>query len=318
MNVNYGVDSMAGPLRRVAMCRPKAILDADPARWHYAKPIDPVALQRQYDNFVALVESHGAEVVWLDDVATGEGVVTGNDGHDLADLVFTYDPSFVIPQGAVLLRPGKDLRRGEVEYHRALYDGLMPIVGTIEEPGTIEGGDCFWLDPTTLAVGRGFRTNQAGIDQMGAIVDPHGITLEIYDLPYGHGPEACLHLLSIVNPLDIDLALVYAPLVPTALYQRMVDAGYQLLHVPAEEFEASAGLNLNVLATGPRQGIALAGFPATVAMMRSAGCEIDVFDADELCIPCEGGPTCLTRPLWRDPPRAGTGAPDVSVGDMAT
>ncbi len=302
MSVNFGVDSMAGQLRRVAMCRPKAILDADPARWHYAKPIDPAALQRQYDSFVDLVEGHGAEIIWLDDATVQDDAPAG---QDLADLVFTYDPSFVIPQGAVLLRPGKDLRLGEVEYHRALYEGLMPIVGTIEEPGTMEGGDCFWLDPTTIAVGRGFRTNQAGIDQLRAIVEPGGITIEVYDLPYGHGPEACLHLLSVVNPLDTDLALVYAPLVPAALYQRMLDAGFQLLHVPAEEFETSAGLNLNVLATGPRKGIALAGFPATVAMMQSAGCEIDVFDADELCIPCEGGPTCLTRPLWRDPSEVG-------------
>ena len=285
----YGVDSMVGALRLVAMRRPGAILNAHPDEWHYAKPIDADTLIAQYEAFADLLEASGARIVWV-----GE-----DDGDGLADSVFTYDPSFVIPAGAIILRPGKPARLAEAELHRSLYEGLMPILGTIEAPGTIEGGDCCWLDPTTLAIGRGFRTNQAGIDQLRSIVDPHGIRVEDYDLPFGNGPDACLHLLSVVNPIDVDLALVRAPLVPTALYQRMEEMGYRLLDVPADEFEQSAGLNLNVLAVGPRRCLAIDGFPQTVAMMEEAGCDVTVFRADELCLPCEGGPTCLTRPLHR-------------------
>ncbi|MEL6985290.1 MAG: amidinotransferase, partial [Actinomycetota bacterium] len=95
------------------------------------------------------------------------------------------------------------------------------------------------------------------------------------------------------------LALVHAPLFPTALWQRLVECGWKLLVAPAEEFEASAGLNLNVLATGPRQLIAIDGFPGTQALMTEAGCRVTTFDASALCLPCEGGPTCLTRPLLR-------------------
>ena len=120
-----------------------------------------------------------------------------------------------------------------------------------------------------------------------------------FDMPYHLGPEVCLHLMSVVSPLDKDLALVHPPLMPTALYQRMVDMGYRLLTAPPDEFEASLGLNLNVLATGPRQVIAIAGFDGTLEEMRNAGCTVTTFAADELCIPCEGGPTCLTRPLRR-------------------
>ena len=288
---DFGVDSMTGHLRRVAMRAPGAILSADPDVWHYAKPIDRGALQAQYKTFLGLIEASGVEILWLPDA-----------DDDLADSVFTYDPSFVVPAGAVILRPGKDLRQGEAELHRRFYDGVMPVLGVIEAPGLIEGGDCFWLDRTTIAIGRGFRTNQSGIDQFAALIGPTGIELEVYDLPYLHGPDACLHLLSVVSPLDVDLALVHAPLMPTALYQAMKALGYELLHGPADEYEASRGLNLNVLATGPRNCIAVEGFPATVELMRSAGCEVAVCDADELCIPCEGGPTCLTRPILRDQP----------------
>jgi N-dimethylarginine dimethylaminohydrolase len=285
----FGVESMTGELRHVAMRRPGAILSADPAVWHYSKPIDPAAMQRQFDDFAALLEADGATIHWLPD----------DDADGLADSVFTYDPSFTIPAGAVILRPGKDLRVDEAALHTRFYEGLMPILGTIAAPGTVEGGDCFWLDPTTIAVGRGYRTNQAGIEQLSAIVAPYGITVEAYDMPWFHGPEACLHLLSVVNPLDADLSLVYAPLVPVALYERMKAAGYELLHVPEDEFEASGGLNLNVLPTRPRRCLAIAGFPKTRALMEEASCDVVTFEADELCLPCEGGPTCLTRPLRR-------------------
>ena len=287
--VSYGVDSMAKPLRRVAMRVPQAILTADADRWHYAKPIDAVALADQYQNFADLVAASGAEIVWMPEA-----------DDDLADSVFTYDPSFVVPGGAIVLRPGKPLRSGEAALHRAFYErNDIAILGEIEAPGTIEGGDCFWLDATTLAVGRGFRTNSEGIDQLRAILEPRGVAVKVFDLPYYKGPEACLHLMSVVSSLDDDLALVYAPLVPTALYELMVEMGYTLIHAPDDEFEASLGLNLNVLATAPRNVIAVEGFPVTIEAMRSAGCEVTTFDADELCIPCEGGPTCLTRPLLR-------------------
>ena len=292
-STNFGVTSMFDPLKRVVMRRPGAMLTADPQRWHYAKPLNPDRLNAQYQNFAHLVETAGAEIVWVDDGPAPD------DG--LADSVFTYDPSFVIGDGAIVLRPGKDLRLGEAPLHTDVYRKTgVPILGQIDGPGVAEGGDMFWLDETTLAVGRGFRTNQHGIDQLTEIVGSHGVELFVVDLPYFNGPEACLHLLSVISPLDRDLALVHAPLLPTALYQRLTDMGVELLMAPVEEFEASSGLNLNVLATGPRQCIAIQGFDGTVELMRAAGCDVVTFEADELCIPCEGGPTCLTRPLLRE------------------
>lgn len=296
-NTEFGMSSSVATLRTVAMRRPGAMLTADHRRWHYAKPLDPVALMEQYDAFVSLVEANGAEIWWLPEV--------GPDGaiDDLADSVFTYDPSFAVPGGVVVLRPGKSLRTDEADLHAAFYERAgVPVVGRIESPGVFEGGDCFWLDATTLAVGRGFRTNQSGIDQMAEIVGHLGVTVEAYDLPYHLGPEACLHLMSVVSVLDDDLALVHPPLMPTALHQRMQEMGYELLVAPADEFDASLGLNLNVLATAPRRVIAIEGFDGTLALMRDAGCTVTTFAGDELCIPCEGGPTCLTRPLRRTRP----------------
>mmetsp|Transcript_27203 Transcript_27203/g.49712 ORF Transcript_27203/g.49712 Transcript_27203/m.49712 type:complete len:282 (-) Transcript_27203:1516-2361(-) len=281
---------MAGPLQRVAMRSPGAIRTADPARWHYSKPIEADALQAQYDALVRLLREANVEIMWIDD-----------DGADLADSVFTYDPSFMTPHGAILLRPGKELRRGEVALHKAFYRKAgVPIIGQIEAPGTVEGGDLIWGTPTTLLAGRGFRTNSSGLAQLAAILEPYGIEVLSFGLPFHEGPEACLHLMSLVSPLDHNLALVYLPLLPVTLHQYLTELGWELLAAPREEFETTGGMNVNVLATGPRQCIAIEECKATLALMRSAGCEVSTFSGDELCIPCEGGPTCLTRPILRE------------------
>ncbi len=288
--LNFGVSSMVAPLRRVAMRAPgKAILNADPEKWHYAREIVAADLLCQYQAFVKLIQRSGAEIIWLN-----------NDDDDLADSIFTYDPSLITPAGAILMNPGKKLRKNEVDLHAEFYAQQgVPIIGRIESPARAEGGDCFWLNDHTLALGKGFRTNQAGIEQLGALLDAQGIQTISFDMPVYQGEQACLHLMSVVSALSENLALVYTPLMPVQLYQTMRAMGYTLLEAPADEFEASGGLNLNVLATAPMKAIAIDGFPKTLALMQEAGCEVALFKADELSIPCEGGPTCMTRPILR-------------------
>jgi N-dimethylarginine dimethylaminohydrolase len=286
----FGVTSMVAPLRRVAMRRPgPATFEAEPDLWHYTEPLDAEQLRDQYDAFTERVRESGAEIEWIP---------PEDDG--LADSIFPYDPSFVTAEGAVLLRPGKWLREPESELHRRFYDRIgVPVIGVIESPGTVEGGDCFWIDEGTLAAGRGLRTNRAGINQLGDILAPLGVTLEVFELPDSADEDACLHLLSLVSPLDRDLALVYRPLLPVALYELLCDRGITSLEAPEEEFATSSGLSLNVLALSPRRCIALDGFPATTRLMTEAGCDVALFPGDALCIPCEGGPTCMTLPILR-------------------
>lgn len=287
---DFGVSSMVAPLISVALRRPgNEMLNADIEKWHYAKELIPAKVQIQYQGFVELLEKSGAEILWLND---------NDDG--LSDSVFTYDPSLVTPDGAILMNPGKALRKDEVALHKTFYEERgIDVIGSIIAPGSAEAGDCFWLDDNTLAVGRGYRTNQSGIDQLKAILSNQNIAVIQFDLPVYHGKAACLHLMSVVSLLAEKIALVYAPLMPVALYQLMEEKGFTLLEAPADEFENSGGLNLNVLATAPMKVIAVDGFAKTHKLMRDAGCEVAVFAGDEICIPCEGGPTCMTRPILR-------------------
>ncbi|AGB42785.1 N-dimethylarginine dimethylaminohydrolase [Mesorhizobium australicum WSM2073] len=281
---------MAAPLRRVLMrSAANAMRDADRAAWHYGPGFNPAKAASQHAALAELVAASGAEIEWIEDKADG-----------LSDSVFTHDPSLMTDRGALILSMGKPLRAREPSLHEETYRRLgIPILGRVEAPGQVEGGDCVWVDARTLAIGRGVRSNQEGIQQVSNLLSPLGISVYGFDLPLWQGEEACLHLMSVISPLADDLALVYSPLLPAPFYQTLKARGIRLVEGDAEEFAASNGLSLNVLPTSPLKVIAVAGFPRTKAAMEAAGCTVEIFEADALCIACEGGPTCLTRPILR-------------------
>jgi N-dimethylarginine dimethylaminohydrolase len=192
---------------------------------------------------------------------------------------------------------GKDLRRGEEEaLSRRLQELGIPILLSLGGEARAEGGDLLWLDDQTLAVGIGFRTNQVGLRQLRAGLESLGIEVLAFELPYFTGPEACLHLLSLISILDRDLAVAYPPLIPVPFWQELEARGFQLVVVPEEEFGT---MGTNVLALGPRNCLVLEGNPVTRRRLEEAGCRVSSYKGNEISLKCEGGPTCLTLPLLR-------------------
>lgn len=287
---DYGAQSTTGRLEWVAVRRPPASLaTADPELWHFTHPIDLDRSRAEHAEFVRRLGASGAQVSVIE-----------ADADELPDSVFAYDPSLVTRGGAVLFNMGKELRRPEAVLHERFYADLgVPILGRVSAPGTVEGGDTLWVDDATLAVGRGYRTNDEGIAQLTAIMETIGVAVVPFDLPVHHGRDACLHLMSLVSLCADDLALVHVPLMPVRLLQLLEDRGYEIVVAPPDEFEASLGISCNVLATAPRQILAVAGAPKTKAALEGAGCEVVSFPGVDLCSKAEGGPTCLTRPLLR-------------------
>ena len=286
----YGSQSMAAPLRRVLMrSAASAMRHAKPAEWHYGPGFDAARAAHQHKAFADLVAASGAEVEWLTDEDDG-----------LADSVFTHDPSLATDHGAVILSMGKALRRREPGLHEQAY---APHGRADPRPHRSAGHGRrrrLRLGRRQDAGDRARRTHQrGGHPPDGGAARAQGIEVIGYDLPLWHGEEACLHLMSVISPLADDLALVYSPLLPAAFYQLLKARGIRLVEGDAQEFHDSFGLSLNVLPTAPREVIAVAGFPRTAAAMEAAGCRVQTFEADALCIACEGGPTCLTRPVWR-------------------
>jgi N-dimethylarginine dimethylaminohydrolase len=239
----------------------------------------------EYDRWLALLSSSGAQVLSL----------PASDEVTL-DSIYARDASVVTPRGMLLCRMGKAARATESEAQaRAFRAWGIPIAGAIEEPGRLEGGDLVWLDARTVAVGRGYRTNQDGIRQLRAQLGPDVEVIEV-PLPHWRGPSDVFHLMSIVSPIDRDLAVVYAPLLPIPFRETLIERGYTLVDVPDEEL---GSMGANVLAIAPRRCIALDGNPETRRRLERAGAEVLVYDGIEISVKGGGGPTCLTRPIER-------------------
>jgi len=273
-----------GTLERVYVRPPntEALSSWRAYRWH--REPDPDAIAQEHSAFREALAAAGAEVVCGDTAVDGD-----------PDAVYAYDPVLMTPAGAIPLRPGKEGRRSEP--HAALADlerAGVPVLKGIRPPGTAEGGDMFFLDEEALAVGRGYRTNDAGIEQLRALLPD--VEVLAFDLPHLNGPAECLHLMSFISPLDTDLAVGYPRLMPVRLMEALAERGIELVEVPEEEFDT---MGPNVLALGGRRALALEGNPETKRRMEAAGVDVRTYRGQEVSRNGDGGPTCLTLPVVR-------------------
>ena len=252
--------------------------------WHRAP--DAGAAEREHRAFRELLADAGAEVI------VGRTRVRGDP-----DAIYAYDPTLVLDDGVILLRPGKTPRRAEpAAIGRDLEAAGVPVVAALEPPAVAEGGDLVLLDDATLLAGVGYRTNDEGIAQLKALLEPKGIEVLPFDLPHLGGPAECVHLLSFLSPLDADLVVGYLPMMPVRLVQLLEHRGIEIVEVPDPEFPT---MGPNVLALAPRVALALAGNPETRRRMEAAGVEVRTYDGADISTNGDGGPTCLTRPLAR-------------------
>ena len=160
----------------------------------------------------------------------------------------------------------------------------------------MEGGDIVWLDNRTVALGRGFRTNQTGIDQFKGLTKGFIDNFIEVPLPYAQGPDQCLHLMSLISMLDHDLALIYSHYLPVFFRELLKQLGIQLIEVPEAEYETLGG---NILTLAPKKCIGLEGNPRTAEKLRAAGIELFTYPGQEISLKGTGGPTCLTCPILR-------------------
>jgi N-dimethylarginine dimethylaminohydrolase len=277
-----------GPLRRVAVCHARTAFPGRERQWrelNFTAAPDLARAVDEFDAFGALLAAAGADVDVLPD----------DEGLTL-DAVYARDASIVTPQGIVLCRMGKAARRHEPAAQGRAFEVMgLTVAGAIEPPGQIEGGDVVWFDERTVAVGRGYRTNDEGIRQLRVLLDP-GTELVVVPLPHYRGPDDVFHLMSIVSPIDRDLAVVHSPLMPVPFREWLLERGIGLVEVPDEEFDS---MGCNVLAVAPRQVVMVDGNPLTRGRLEAAGADVRTYAGAEISLKGGGGPTCLTRPLVR-------------------
>jgi len=291
--MEIGGQSEFGAIRRILIKHPKdafidqAGIDRQYQQLNYLYPPDYKKALAEYEKFVELLKSEVTEIEYLPQ----------NDAVGL-DSIYARDSSLVTRKGVILCNMGKAERQGEPSAVGAYLNSRdIPILGTIEGEATVEGGDIVWLDEKTLVVGQGYRTNAAGIRRLRELTAGLADDVIVVGLPHWAGPGDVFHLMSIISPIDSDLAAVYSRLMPVPFREYLLGRGMTLVEVPDDEF---ASMGCNILAIAPRRCIMLDGNPVTRRALEDAGVEVFTYVGDEISRKGAGGPTCLTRPLLRD------------------
>jgi N-dimethylarginine dimethylaminohydrolase len=283
---------MVDPIRRVLVKHPKdayqdqiKLNKQSPQLNYLGVPSFDKALA-DHETLVGLLESSGAEVHYLP-----------RDDSTTLDSIYTHDPCIVSNGGVILCNMGKKDRLSEPSASENYFQSIdIPILGRIEAPGTLEGGDVVWINERMVAVGEGYRSNAEGIRQFKTLLGNLVEKVITVPLPHWTGPTECLHLMSNVSPIDHDLYLVYSRLLPVFFRQYLIDLGIELLEVPDEEYNS---MGCNVLTIAPKKCIMIAGNPKIQQQLEAKDVEVQIYDGSEISLKGTGGPTCLTRPFLR-------------------
>lgn len=244
----------------------------------------------EYKNFETVLQQHTDKIQQLP-----------ADASVNMDSIYCRDASIATNAGMIICNMGKAARANEPRAEQKAFEAnKIKILGAITTPGTVEGGDVAWLDEKTLAVGHTYRTNEEGIQQLKALLNTIGVNVIVAELPHYKGPSDVFHLMSILSPVDKDLAVIYSPLMPIAFRNTLLARGYKFIEVPEEEFDS---MGCNVLALAPRVCLMVDGNPKTKAALENAGCEVIVYKGENISVKGGGGPTCLTRPIYRYMPQ---------------
>ena len=289
--MRFGCQDMVTQVRRILLKHPKdafidqSKIDRQSSELNYSTTPDFDIACKDYDNFLNIIKSFEPEIHFLPASDTS------------LDSIYTHDPCIVTNSGVILCNMGKEQRSNEPDNIETYFQSIdVPILGRIESPGHLEGGDIVWIDEHTVAVGKGYRTNNEGVrqfkDLLGNLVD----TVISVELPHWTGPEDCLHLMSNISPIDHNLYLVYSRLLSVSFRKYLLGRQIKLIEVPDEEYDS---MGCNVLAMANRKVIMLQGNPITQKKLESEGVEVHTYDGTEISLKGAGGPTCLTRPFLR-------------------
>jgi dimethylargininase len=260
-------------LRRVIVCAPRReyFKVEKPDVHNIGEAADPKKAKAQHRRLQVVLRQAGARVVNLSELP----------GHP--NSVFARDAGLVTPRGYIRLRPGLPTRRGEEDWMAAALDKMaVRRLGTIEAPGTVEGGDVIIAGKVAF-VGLSERSNRSGIRQLSRFLMGMDYEVRILTLPAPH-----LHIggaMSVVGPGTV---VCCRKIFPKGFF-----AGFEVVRIPCPE-----AVSANVIALGDKRVIVEMGCPGAAEALRKAGFKVRLLDLSEF-VKGRGGPTCLIMPVDR-------------------
>ena len=292
----WGANSEVGRLRSVLMRRPAAELEAiradawdeslgalvDPDEgwyWESETPPDLRLVGAQYDGLVAALEEHGVDVHFVEPAPPR-----------FSKAMYLRDPLVTIPGGAVIGRLAPRMRRGEEQsVARAVASLGMPVLRTVTGRGLVEGGSFAKLTPNVAAFGTSIRCNDEGARQLEEVLRPLGIELLV--VPLG---GFSIHLDGAFGMVDVDKALVHAPVLPYDFLERLRELGIEAIWCDPDELWA-----INSLVLAPGRVLMCEGYPRTAERLERRGVEVIAIPYGEIQ-KNGGGIHCSTMELVRD------------------
>ena len=292
-NIKYGLNSNVSTLRTVLLKDPEAAFKSQKTidlQWENLNFIEKPDFKKsiiQYEKFVDILNDNNVEILYIPE-----------DEKTSLDSIYTHDPMFMTPNGAVIGNMGKKQREPETLMMKNYLDEIgIPIFGEIKNEGTLEGGDVIWVNDKTVAVGLTYRTNNEGVNQLRKILSSVSVELICVDLPHWNGPVDVLHLMSLISPLKEDLFLIYEKLLPVGFLKLLNNLDIKTISIADEDYDT---LGCNVLPLSTTKCLITKGNDRTTKIIEQNGIEVIEFQASEICYKGSGGPTCLTRPIYRD------------------
>ena len=291
-NIKYGLNSNVSTLKTVLLKNPQAAFKSQKTidlQWQDLNFIDKPDFKKsvtQYENFIDILNDNNVEILYIPE-----------DEITSLDSIYTHDPIFMTPNGAVIGNMGKTQRKPETIIMKNYLNEIgVPILGEIINDATLEGGDVIWIDEKTVAAGLTYRTNNKGIDQLRKILSTISIEVISVDLPHWNGPVDVLHLMSLISPLNENLFLIYKKLLPISLLKLLKKLDIKTISIADEDYDS---LGCNVLPLSTTKCLITSGNNKTCKIIEENGIEVIEFQASEICYKGSGGPTCLTRPIYR-------------------
>ena len=288
----FGGQDMVSPIKKILIKHPQnayinqSKIETESASLNYVGVPDYEIACSDYNSFLNLISTLDIEVHSLPIYQ-----------DTTLDSIYTHDPCVISDKGIILCNMGKKDRVHEPHAVKEYFESInVPILGHIENPGKLEGGDVVWIDTKTLAIGEGYRSNRYGIEQLKTILGDLVEEIITVPLPHWNGKNDCLHLMSNLSPLEHNLFLIYPRLLPVSFIQFLIDRKIELIEVPESEYNS---MGCNVLAVGHKKVIMVDGNPITKNILEKKDLKVFTYKGSEISLKGAGGPTCLTRPFLR-------------------
>ncbi len=225
-------------------------------------PIDLDIARAQHEAYVHLLADLGCQVIELP------------EEPDLPDSVFVEDTAFVLPEVAVITRPGADSRKPEVETIIPALSPYRPLLH-VAHPATVDGGDAL-VAGKNIFIGLSTRSNREAMEQLNFLLDDYGYKV------WGVEMKDCLHLKTAVTRVDDATLLINKNWVDPSNFP-----GFDLIEVDASEPFAANCLPVRGRIIYPTT------FPKTCKRLEEKGFDIAPIDLSELA-KAEGAVTCCS------------------------